>query len=263
MEYDSGLVMFDYGHEGPTEVLREIREGGFKPLFVPDLVDARIATPQKSMIWQRGFTTLSLAATGRTKGKSAVTVYVHEPNYFSDADNISHVMKKWENFRGGNGRIPKKEFWKYVDRADGKKVFVVDHNKLKAAPSSVTSLEDVLEHPQTIPILGGGERAKKYLVCWKEGRDKFVREKTEDPNFMSIPEWSKFIQDMKQRISVVYEGILMDEPYGNLLSLNGAGASVCSYNGFLGGLLLAMPPRGGYRQISRLDRLIKSAGFGF
>jgi hypothetical protein len=64
--------------------------------------------------------------------------------------------------------MPDKEFQKLLKLEDGVNVFVVDHQKLKNSKYNGISVDDALEHPQTIPFLGGQERAEAYLKRHRE-----------------------------------------------------------------------------------------------
>lgn len=150
-----------------AEALRACKREGSKPLFMPEIIDERINSDKDAKIWQNWYCAPSIRATGKTKVGSKIVVYAHLPNYFSDPDNLGYAKQK--GLINGAGVMPQKSFQKLADQ-DGKTdeagnqlVFAVDYDKLRKSISSVISVDQALEHPQTIPFLGGKERAEKYL----------------------------------------------------------------------------------------------------
>lgn len=146
---------------GIENALRDCQEAGYDPQFMPALADARIEAPGEARIWQPWYTTPSLRATGKTQQGNPVVVYAHVPNYFSNSDNITTAREA--GLRNGAGRMPREEFQRLLDLKDDETVFVVDYNTLKNSPSDVIKVSNALKHPQTIPFLGGQERAESYL----------------------------------------------------------------------------------------------------
>ena len=131
-------------------------------LFMPQLADARVLDQNKqSLLWNDWYTTTSIRATGTTKQGSPVVVYAHVPNYFSNPENIRAAIE--QGLVNYAGRMPQEEFQRLLDLQDDKNVFVIDHDKLKSSTSNVVSTKDALKHPQTIPFLGGEERAEQYI----------------------------------------------------------------------------------------------------
>ncbi len=133
-------------------------------LYMPELAEARIQGQQP---WDEWRTTPSIKATGRTKQGNAVVVYAHIPNWLANPANIRAA--KEQGLINGAGRFPQHEFQNLID-ADGKtdlqgnrQIWVVDYDRLRKATSGEINVEDALEHPQTIPFLGGQERAERYL----------------------------------------------------------------------------------------------------
>ena len=146
---------------GVEKALAKCQDAGYSALFAPQVADGRILAPQDSYIVQNGFTTQSIRVTGRTKRGKTVVVYGHVPNYFSAPANIKKARA--EGLVNGAGRMPQKEFYHLLDLEDGSNVFVVDYNALRNAVSGIVQLNDAMKHPQTIPFLGGEDRAEKYL----------------------------------------------------------------------------------------------------
>ena len=139
------------------KALEACQEAGYKPLFMPELAEARI---NGIAPWNQWLTTPSIRATGRTKQGNAVVVYGHVPNYLSNPANIKEAKRGLVNYAAC---IPQEEFQRLVDLEDKKTVWVVDHDVVKRSTSGKTSIEKALEHPQVIPFLGSEERAQRYL----------------------------------------------------------------------------------------------------
>src|SRR3989344_3754184 len=129
-------------------------------LFMPEVIDARISSPNESPLWQNFLSAPSVRATGVIKGEPVV-VYAHVPNHFSNPDNIELSIQN--GLRNGAGIIPQDEFQRFYDMVDNEIVFLVDYNKLLKSTSGVIKVKDALQHPQTIPFLGGKERVGLYL----------------------------------------------------------------------------------------------------
>lgn len=171
------LVMLDIPDKKPiieaeefhdTSVYRTLialLDKNYDPLFMPSIIDMRIEAPKDAIIWQNWYCTPSIKVTGRTEGRNVVVVYAHITNYFSNPDSIKD---KWKGLADGAGIMPDKEFHGLLDLEDNKNVFVVDYKTLMGSESGVILLKDALKHPQTIPFLGGKERAEKYLERHKE-----------------------------------------------------------------------------------------------
>ena len=161
-----------------TLALENSQSDGYRPVFMNELADLRIEADKESELWQKGFVTPSLKATGKTNQKSKVVVYSHVDNYFSNPENIRKAIK--QGLVNYAGKIPQDEFQKTVDM-DGKTdkkgnrlVWVIPYENLKESPSAIIPVNEALEHPQTIPFLGGEERAKKYLNKFKEVHGKNI-----------------------------------------------------------------------------------------
>lgn len=164
----------------------------YEPLFMPSFTDMRIEAPKDAIIWQNWYCTPSIKVTGRTEGRKMVVVYAHVPNYFSNPDNIKD---KWKGLANGAGIMPDKEFQGLLDLEDNKNIFVVDYKILRNSESGVILLKDAIKHPQTIPFLGGKERAERYLERHKEVDG--------------------------EKIGIFYSDDLHDRPFGRLLFIGG------------------------------------------
>jgi len=152
----------EFRNDDLATALENCQSEGYKAMFMPELADARI---EGKAAWDKWYSTPSVRATGKTNQGNAVVVYAHIPNYFSNPENIKNALSSLVN---GAGRMPQEEFQKLVDAEDGKKVFVVDYDKLKNSKSERIPLSEAMEHPQTIPFLGGQDRTEKYLAKFKE-----------------------------------------------------------------------------------------------
>lgn len=146
--------------------LRQCQKEGYEAQFIPALTDARIASQKDATVWQNWYCTPSIKATGQTKQDNPIVVYAHVPNYFSNPDNIKKAINT--GLLNGAGIMPEKEFWKLLNLEDEKNVFTADYNKLKNSKLGLIQTKYALEHPQTIPFLGGSERAEKYLKRYEE-----------------------------------------------------------------------------------------------
>ncbi len=140
--------------------LRNCQNRGFEAVFMPELIDARIAAAKEARVWQTWFTAPSIRATGRSKGGNPVVVYAHVPNYLCNPDNIDGANNKG---LVNAGMLPENEFKRLLDLQDDDAVFVIDYSALKNSESDLIDLKNALRHPQTIPFLGGRERAERYL----------------------------------------------------------------------------------------------------
>ncbi len=127
-------------------------------LYMPEVADKRIQGVEP---WDEWRTTPSIKATGKTKQGNAVVVYAHVPNWLANPANIRAA--KEQGLVNYAARLPQDEFQRLLDAEDKQRVWVVDHEVLRKAPSGRIPLTQALEHPQTIPFLGGQERAERYL----------------------------------------------------------------------------------------------------
>lgn len=155
----------EFCNEKLHQALRECLESDLGPLYMPDLIEARINSDNNTRIWQDWFTTPSIKATGTTKQGNNVVIYAHTPNYFSNPDNIENSLSSLVD---GAGILQNKEFQRLLDLEDNKRVFVVDYKQLRKTESGAIKLKDALKHPQTIPFLGGEEKTLRYLERFKE-----------------------------------------------------------------------------------------------
>lgn len=148
------------------KALRACQSEGYEALFMPAIIDTRIEAPKEAIIWQYLYCAPSIKATGRTKQGTPVVVYAHIPNYFSNPDNIEKAIE--QGLVNGAGIMPRDEFQRLLDLEDNENVFAVDYSSLWNSPLNVIPVKNALKHPQTIPFLGGEERAERYLQRHRE-----------------------------------------------------------------------------------------------
>lgn len=126
----------------------------------------------KSNLWHHTISTPSIRATGKTKAGSRVVVYAHVPNYLGKHETLGEIVRKDKD--ASLLPLPEKEFQRLVD-LDGliddksiRRVWVIDYGKFRNARRDVVALDEALEHPHTIPFLGGEEIARAYFIAQKE-----------------------------------------------------------------------------------------------
>ena len=151
----------------------EQQGGAYKAQFMPGIIDERMNTSDYTApIWSDWHTSLSLRATGKSKQGNAVVVYAHVPHELSTPEGMQAARKA--GLVNGAGKLSKNEFYRLLDLEDKENVFVVDYNALKNSESDVIPVSKALAHPQTIPFLGGSERAEAYLEKHKEAFGKNI-----------------------------------------------------------------------------------------
>ncbi len=149
---------------GVADVLEQARNEWYQTLFMPELALARVDSQE---LWKDWYAAPSFRATGKTKQGAKVVLYAHVPSNFSTPANIREAITNG-NLVNGAGPIPQAEFNRLVSLDGNGRVFVVEYDTLRKAPSDVISVDAAFEHPQTIPFLGGEATAKAYLAKHKE-----------------------------------------------------------------------------------------------
>ena len=155
-----------------NKALSSCEKEGYEAQFMPAIIDARISAEKEARIWQTWWSAPSVSVTGRTSQGNPIVVYAHVPNYFSNPRNIETAIK--QELGNGAGIMPQNQFQKLVDlnelkdKQGNRLVWIVDYDALKNSKSDVISFQEALEHPQTIPFVGGEERAEKYLEKHKK-----------------------------------------------------------------------------------------------
>ena len=155
------------GSLGVSASLQESTEAGYQALFMPELALVRSKSAKDAQPWQVWYVTPSMRATGQTKQGAKVVVYVHQDHFYSNPLNIRNAVEA-NTLKNGAGPLPQADFDKLVSFDGNGRVFVVDYDTLRKSSSEVNSIENALEHPQTIPFLGGEAIAKAYLAKHKE-----------------------------------------------------------------------------------------------
>jgi len=150
------------------KALKALQDAGQTALFMPQIMDARIDAAKGTQIWTNWYCTPSIKATGRSKPSNVsqkdgtpYVIYAHTQNHFSNPTNITAAIT--QGLINGAGILPEEEFQRLLDLKDDEKVFVIDYETLRNSKSDVMAVKDALNHPQTIPFIGGAERAEAYL----------------------------------------------------------------------------------------------------
>ncbi len=160
-------IFYSEGKNGVSDALANCMNAGYQALFMSELALARVGAEQGSELLTKWYVTPSVRVTGATKSGAKVVVYAHQPNYFSDPSNIRNAVESGKLVNGA-GPMPQDQFENLVSLDGNGRVFVVDYETLKRSSSGVISVDDALDHPQTIPFLGGREVAEKYLAKHRE-----------------------------------------------------------------------------------------------
>lgn len=168
-----GRMFYAEGTCGVADSLKACRSAGMEPLYMPELAMARVDADNDSILWKRRFLAPSVRITGRSKAGNPVAVYAHVPTSLSDPDSAKIKKIIDDSTFNGVGPIPEDEFYALLDQEGNGRVFVVDYAKLrKSRPSFVVEVDDVLDHPQMVPFLGGEQIAQKYLAKYKDVYNK-------------------------------------------------------------------------------------------
>ena len=131
------------------------------PLYMPDLIRARLSVNSDHRLWQTWWTSPSIRATGRTAAGAAVVLYAHVPNTYSDAENVRAAIDGGK-LVNDTEPLSHDEFARLLS-LEGSGVFVVDHDYSRNFFSGL-DISQALAHPQTIPFLGvSQEEAQLYL----------------------------------------------------------------------------------------------------
>ncbi|RJQ17104.1 hypothetical protein C4573_03550 [Candidatus Woesearchaeota archaeon] len=157
-----------------VNMIKNMEHSGYRPLFMPELVDARISTGRNNPVW-KDVATASIKVTGESRHGNYVVVYAHMPHPMLIAD---HVRNGYDNNqftqKFGILNMPTVLFQQLLDKEDGKNVFVLDATTAEQSVPEKADMpgigtielkvEDAIKHPLVIPFLGGCERAEKYLA---------------------------------------------------------------------------------------------------
>lgn len=163
-------------HSEIDTALENCLDAGYTPLFMPQLVDHRIKADKGDPLWQQWFSTPSIRATGKTSDGKDLVLYVHtdnplcNPTYMREArqDETKRINWAAKIEQAEFDRLAQLGLDKATDPSGNQLVYVVSHADLMKSKSNVIAVKDALQHPQTIPFLGGEERASKYLEKHQE-----------------------------------------------------------------------------------------------
>lgn len=173
-------IFHDLDPGGKSYALELLHLNDYIPVFMPQIIEIRINSSGDSSIWGNGIHALSLIARGHINGE-LMYVISHTDNYFSDYNNIRKAQKRLINQAGP---IPKKIFENLIetdglrDEQNNRLVWVLrekDFQKFRDSkfgrkynPLKAFKVDNALEHPITIPFIGGEQRAQQYLQKHKE-----------------------------------------------------------------------------------------------
>ena len=146
-----------------ADALALCEAGGMRGLYMPEVAQARIVGEAP---WNIFYDSLSLCVTGKRKGEPFV-LYVHTEHPLATAEGVRAAKR--EGFVDGALHFPQDAFEQLLER-DGERapdgtycVKNVPYKTLRKSSSGVISVDDALEHPQTVPFLGSEERAEQYF----------------------------------------------------------------------------------------------------
>ena len=122
-------------------------------------------------------------------GKEKVVVFAHVPNYFSkDPQRIIDILDQKGSLIDGAGKLPQQEFERLCNLND-QGVFVVNYEKIGhgflcsvpfeeilVSKYSSSSINNILDHPITIPFLGvTKDEAEAYLHMYRQKQEVIGR----------------------------------------------------------------------------------------
>lgn len=154
------------GPLGWVQAYQDCQTKGFKQLTMPEQIEARIAAPDDSPLWQKWNDTISMKLTGRTRssnvsrnGGTPVVAFYHGPLQIS----LKYIQQQIQENQLVHGalRITLKQFDAMLQQCSPENV--IDYQTLKSSRSGKVSLTAALDHPQTVPFIGSRERAETYL----------------------------------------------------------------------------------------------------
>ncbi len=119
--------------------LRGAYKEGYTPLSVPTIADAMLIAEKGSPVFDGGFVTTTLEATGRTPHGSLVYVIAHGYHPFVLPERIEQVRSSTfqHDVHRPGGELTNKEFYALLDMEDGrpisegKKVYVLSEEQMK------------------------------------------------------------------------------------------------------------------------------------
>ena len=157
----------------PEKAFQDMQAEEYTGVFMPQLVDALIKSPDGTAIWNDDlrenmvYYTPSLVAYGHTGRTKKVAVFAHTNSYLTDPLNLSASEKNAEN-KYGYATIPAKRFYGLVE-LDGAKdffgnrvVWVCDFSAISHVIGSM-DIEKAAKNPRLVAMIGSEERTEKYL----------------------------------------------------------------------------------------------------
>ncbi|MFH1364996.1 MAG: hypothetical protein ABIH28_00210 [archaeon] len=149
--------------------LKECGEEGFKPTFVPEVVDLMLRVNDDSQMWHynNNWVGPSVKIRGKSKQGNDVVVYAHVPTFFSNVGNFQDKQRH-ELYRSFSDReTPQSEFEKILELEDNENVFVHDYFE-KRKEKNKFGFDEALEKTRLVSLLGGKERAGAFLKRTRE-----------------------------------------------------------------------------------------------
>ena len=150
----------------------ECEKANHSALFVPQIIDSRIANPSLEYApWNEWYFSPSAMITGTSPQGNRVVVFAHIPTLCSSIDYLRETVengvsleahKRGLGLRFGAGRMTDHDFRIVLDQV-GNGVSVVGYNRLRHSTSGPVKLIDALGHPMMVPFVDGYDRAEKYI----------------------------------------------------------------------------------------------------
>jgi len=171
ISFTQAKIFSDVGDFALYESLKKCKKEGFKPLFIPELLDFMLKEKgsAKRSIWEYGYgnsshslVTPSVKISGKSPQGKKVVAYAHIPTFFSNIKNFQEKERGDLYKIFGERETPQNEFEKILKLEDNKNVFVHDYVAGKQNQDRF-ELEEALEKTRLISLLGGRERAESFV----------------------------------------------------------------------------------------------------
>lgn len=150
--------------------LRECRDKGFEPVFLPETIDFMIHAKDDTMLYRRniGWITPSIKIGGKSKQGNRVVVYAHVPTFFTTVENFQEPVrdKFYKTFL--ERETPQGEFEKILELEGNERVFVHDYSEKREKQKNFEP-QEAMEKTRLNSILGGRKRAEAFFQRF-EGR---------------------------------------------------------------------------------------------
>lgn len=153
------------------ETLENVLNEGYRPVFMPELINTYLRLPANSPLWEKGYLSGSGRYTGKYQGKGKTEVVItHKNHYFSDPENIKKsttidYAAPGRMFLGGNleASIPQDEFDKLRDSVDNEDTYAFDYEQTKELSGQV-KLEEVIFSNLFVSSFGSSAAAMQYSI---------------------------------------------------------------------------------------------------